>query len=241
MEKSYAETLALRTCHCDMQGEWRPGAILESMQETAGAHCAHLGIGRSVTDGLGIVWVLSRAQVDMTRVPRMGETVTVETWPTPPRHLFYPRVNAFRDGDGNPIGTASSLWVLLDVASRRIVNSDAVLAHLPDNRDLPAGMPGMARALPGEAVVDSFTPVYADFDLNGHVNNTRYLDWACNALGHGVMARARVKSFCVSYDQEIRPGVAVRGELTRRGDEFAYCGFVGEKRSFAISGRLEER
>ena len=38
MQKTYRDELLLRTCHCDMQGRWRPSAILEAMQEAAGTH-----------------------------------------------------------------------------------------------------------------------------------------------------------------------------------------------------------
>ena len=241
MEKTYAETFALRTCHCDMYGEWRPGAILESMQETAGAHCARLGIGRDVTDALGIAWVLSRSHVALERVPRIGQTVTVETWPLPSKHLFFPRANAFRDAEGRQIGAATSLWVLLDVASRRIVSSEEVLAHLPDNRDLPGGMPGNVRALAGEAETGAFAPAYSDFDVNGHVNNTRYLDWTCAALGFETMAAARVKAFSVSYDREILPGEEVQTELVRADGGFSFCGAVGGRRCFTVAGAMESR
>ena len=67
MEKSYTETFALRTGMCDMAGRWKPAAILEAMQETATTHCNRLGLSRPVTDGLGIVWVLSRSRVALRR------------------------------------------------------------------------------------------------------------------------------------------------------------------------------
>ncbi|MDO4867159.1 MAG: thioesterase [Clostridia bacterium] len=242
MEKSYSERFALRTSHCDLHGDWRPGAILEAMQETAAAHCARLGIGRDVTDGLGIAWVLSRTRVELTRVPRLGEIISVETWPLPTKHLFFPRVNAIRDAEGTQIGAANSLWVLLDLNTRRIVGSDVVLAHLPDNRDMPTGPAlGAVRLPEGEAESRLMTPPYADFDVNGHVNNTRYLDWACSALGHGTMATRRVAAFTVSYEGEILPGTDVRTELVRNGDQFAFCGFAGDRRCFAVGGTLAPR
>ena len=33
---SYMEKMVLRACNCDMGGLWRPGAVLETMQESAG-------------------------------------------------------------------------------------------------------------------------------------------------------------------------------------------------------------
>ena len=242
MEKSFTETMMLRTSQCDMRGQWRPCAILESMQETAGIHCDRLGIGRPVMDGLGIAWVLSRTRVVMKRMPRTSEVVSVTTWPLPPKHMFYPRVNAITDAAGNEIGAASSLWLLMDFSTRRAVNSEEVLRHLPVNADMPAGIPiGAARPLAGTAEVDALVPPYADFDLNGHVNNTRCLDWTLNALGHDALAEKCVQEFCVSYDREIRPGEQLRTELVRNGDAFSFCGFAEDKRCFCVSGSLADR
>ena len=44
--KSYQENILLRTCDCDVNGQWRPSAVLTTMQEMSGAHCALLGCGR---------------------------------------------------------------------------------------------------------------------------------------------------------------------------------------------------
>ena len=243
MEKSYIEYQTLRTCDCDMGGGWRPAATLTAMQETAAEHCRRLGIGRAVTDGQGVIWVLSRSRVVFSRVPKLYERVGVETWPMPQRHLYFPRVNRFTDADGVEIGGAYSLWVLLDVASRRIVGNDVVSAHLPDNADMPAGpgMPAAARPLGGDAARAAYAPVYTDFDLNGHVNNTRYLDWCCNALGAQALAARQLTAFDVCYEAEIRPGIEVRTELERDGDRFAFCGYDGEKRCFSVAGTLGER
>jgi len=93
----------------------------------------------------------------------------------------------------------------------------------------------------GEAESRLLTPPYADFDVNGHVNNTKYMDWCCNALGHEAMASRQVAAFTVSYEGEILPGTDVRTELVRSGDQFAYCGFAGERRCFAVGGTLAPR
>ncbi len=243
MNENYIETMALRTCHCDMHGDWRPGAILEAMQETATAHCDRLGLSREVTDALGVAWVLSRCHVALKRLPRRGETISVETYPQAPRHLFYPRVNVFRDGEGREIGGAGSLWVLLDLRTRRITDSEAVKSRLPDNRDRDAGprVSAAVRPLAAEPVCGEYMPAYTDFDINGHANNTRYLDWCCNALGFETMADARLVDFEISYESEILPGTRIRTELARQEDRFTFFGCAGERRCFAVAGTLRPR
>lgn len=243
MSKTYSETMELRACSCDMGGAWSPSAILAAMQETAGAHSALLGLDRNTMNSLGLAWVLSRVRVEFDRVPLMGETIRIETYPTPNRHMFYPRSHRFLDAAGNSIGRANSLWVLLDIESRRITNNAFVQSSLPDNSDLPmaTGMPAGARPLTGEATVSVSVPHFTDLDVNHHVNNTKYLDWCCNALGIEVMRELCLRCFDVSYDAEIRPGDEIRSELIRLADSFSFCGFDADKRRFGISGKLSPR
>ena len=46
MMKTYEEQIRMLTRDCDVNGQWRISAILEAMQEAAGAHSFLLGCGR---------------------------------------------------------------------------------------------------------------------------------------------------------------------------------------------------
>ena len=243
MSSVYTENLELRACHCDMCGTWKPSAILETMQETAGVHSRIFGLGREVMDAMNIAWVVSRLTVKFDRVPRINEKIVIETYPTPNRHMFYPRTHIFRDAEGAQIGCANSLWVLMDLTARKLTNSEEVLSRMPDNTGMAMlpGMPATVKPLGGEIAEGEIIPVYSELDMNRHVNNTKYLDWCANALGVDVMAENCITAFDVNYDAEILPGCVIRTELTREGDRFAFCGFDGAKRHFSVGGVLAAR
>lgn len=243
MNNLLVETIQLRAIHCDMCHTWKPSAILETMQETAGAHSESFGLDRATMDSWGLAWVLTRLKVEFTRVPVSGETITAETWPLPNRHMFYPRSHIFRDTDGNEVGRARSLWVVMDLATRRIVKGEQVAERITVNPDLgPAlGMPATVRALPGDPVIGTVIPRFTDLDANVHVNNTKYLDWCANALDMEIMREKCIVAFNVNYDAEILYGTPIRTELTMDGDSFAFLGFSEEKRHFGVSGRLAPR
>lgn len=244
MMKLYSESLEVRSCNCDMFSFWAPAATLTAMQETAGAHVALLGLDRTVMADMNLGWVVSRLKVEFTRLPRVGETLTIETWPTPNRHLFFPRSHAFRDATGAQIGCANSLWLTLDLTDRRAEKNDFVISRIPDNRDLPsaAGMPATVRPLNSAPVVGSILPGFSDLDSNGHVNNTRYMEWCMNALGLDVLRDRCLTAFDVNFDSEILPGCEIHTELTMDGDRFAFIGFdeTGH-RHFGIGGTLSNR
>ena len=243
MNEKYTDQLKLQTCQCDRYGGWLPSAILDTMQESAGRHCEILGLGKKQMDDLGLVWVLSRVKVQMNKLPQYGDIVNVETYPTACRHLFYPRANVFRDESGEEIGYANSLWLLMDKSSRKITQSTEVQKCIPDVSHLRSriGLPSTVSSLDGQVQMRTFTPRFTDFDLQQHVNNTKYLDFCCDALGHERMSQYWIHSFDVNYESEILPDEEIRTELVRSDREFVFFGYVGKQRHFAIDGQLELR
>ena len=243
MYKTYTEDIGIRTLDCDLMGTWRPSAILGCMQEVAGTHSELLGVGRNALLEKDMAWVITRMEVELDRCPHIGETVSMETYPTATRRWFFPRYYLLRDAQGNEFGRAATLWVLLNLKSRRMVQPDAVASLLPDNRDLPMplGLPAPVTEISGTVETADRVPVYTDLDTNLHVNNTRYLDWACNALGVETMTAYELGRFAVNYNQEVRAGQEVHTVLHRFGTAFSYSGFAGETRLFDVGGVLRER
>lgn len=238
---SYSETQRLRACDCDLFGRWMPSAILVTMQETAGTHSALLGLDRETMNEMGLAWILSRVKVEMKRIPRVNETIRISTYPTPQKHLFYPRIHVFMDEAGNEIGYANSLWVLMDLQTRRITKSEKVSELLPENRDMPVpvGIPATVRALQSETEKAVLFPDYTDFDINQHVNNTKYLNWCCNKIGMARLKECCIQSFDVNYNAEVLPGMQVQTELCVQNDAFTFMGYKDNSVLFGISGQLQ--
>nr|MBR4280808.1 hypothetical protein [Clostridia bacterium] len=241
MLKIYSQDFRIASYQTDLTARMKPSAILEIMQEMAGAHAELLNVGRNRLLPMNLCWVLTRVEVRMDRYPVSGESITVETFPMPNRRVFFPRYFIFRDAKGQQIGCAGSLWVVLDITNRKMGNPAQIAAFMPDNSDLiaPLGTPATVEELPGDAVTAERQPVYTDLDVNGHVNNTRYLDWCCNALGIDAMCSGIMKTFVVNYNQEILPGQEVRTVLRRDGERFSFSGFEGDVRHFDVGGTLE--
>lgn len=243
MLKTYDETFTLRTRDCDLNEKWRPSAILESMQEAAGTHSLLLGCGREELLRQNMVWVLSRSELHMDRYPSIGEEVTLHTFPTPTRICFFPRYYIFTDTHGEMIGKAGTLWLLLDLGTRRMLPPGEVGKLIPDNRDLsvPMNLPATVGNLQGEELVSEYRPVYTDLDANGHVNNTRYADWLCNTLGIDMMTAYEPERLILNYNHEVLPQHSVTLHRILRGQEYRLFGRIGDTTAFEIGGSLRER
>lgn len=243
MEEKYVEKRIVRACNCDMSGMWKPSAILETMQETAGEHVERLGMTRAYFAQRGVGWVLTRLRVEMERLPEIDEEICIETYPTAPRHLFAPRSHVFYDKKGDKIGCASGLWGVMDLTQRKLVMDGEIFDRIPRNNgmEMATGLPSSVRTLSGEGQKKRILAQYGDLDTNGHVNNTKYMEWCINALDVGVMKDWYIKAFDVNYYAEILQGSAIETNLTRAGERFSFEGYEGEKRHFGIAGTLCRR
>lgn len=243
MVKTLQETMTLRTSDCDLNGVWRLSAVMTEMQDIATRHSELMGCGREALMAENLAWVVSGCRIDMDRYPRIGESLSVETFHMPARHRFFPRFFVFTGADGRPVGRASTLWLLMDLETRRSVPGTQVAERMPDNRDLTAPLPwpGGVSRMEGEPEHLACVPRYADLDTNGHVNNTRYADWLCNALGTARMKAGQIETLTLQYRAEIREDQPLDLQTVVKGETFRFSVCRGDQVFFEAEGRLSPR
>ncbi|HEX7502146.1 MAG TPA: acyl-ACP thioesterase domain-containing protein [Acidobacteriota bacterium] len=180
---AYNETFKLPATAGDDSELARLLELLDAMQEAAGRHAATLGVGVRDLHAKGLTWVLARMHVQITNVPAAGETVHIATWPSGRHRLFAVREFKLSAAAGGEVLRATSAWALMNMETRRPSRLDP---HLPVFTHHLERM-----------VADDFVPlppveqtgcqarfraVAADIDINDHVNNTVYLEWALRSV-----------------------------------------------------------
>ena len=121
MEPIYSKEFTLSHIHVDRFGYAKPSVLLYFVQEAAGEHCALLAVDREHLSHKHLFWAVTRSKVQVTRLPRLGETVTVKTWPMPTTRVAYPRSVVAYDAKGEELFRSISLWVLMDDRSRAMI------------------------------------------------------------------------------------------------------------------------
>lgn len=225
MNKTHTESFTVRATDCDRYRRMRLDALFIAMQEGGERHALSLGAGYDEMMNRGLFFALARIHVSTLRAPRCGETVVHTTWPGEMNRFFCPRYHVFTLQDGTPLAAAGALWVMLDARQRRIVRPQTADLHFPDNSDLPApvDLPMRLPALRGDAIqAFSRTPAYSDFDINGHVNNTKYIAWLCDALGNAAFDGAYIGDLVAGYEKEIRLEAPLSVKLVRQGEAFSF-------------------
>lgn len=237
----YETAITLRAHEADFCGFWRPSAIHLAMQEAAEAHACRLGAGWEALRAKKLAWVLAKSCVEMDSYPRFGQTVRLRTWPGKTRHQIFPRYFEFETDSGEPLGRAATAWALLDTETRRMAAGAGLEIETNDTRPAPLGMPRAPRALDAPAQQSVRRVAYEDLDINGHMNNTRYVDWLCDALPCGLFARAALRTLTVAYESETLAGEAVTLSLSQKEDAFFLVGEADGRTCFSAGGRFAPR
>lgn len=191
-------------------------SICNYLQEAASNHARALGVSVEQLEESNTTWVLARLRVEMDRYPRWRNEVRVETWPSGTERLFATRDFLVSDEGGLILGRATSAWLLIDRRRRRPVRlpADIVGLNLPDRPrvfdDGDVAIP-VVESGESEAGVDvrKIRARYGDMDVNGHVNNVCYIEWAMEPVRKDVLESGQVARMDVQFKGEAVFGDAV--------------------------------
>ena len=206
MQPIYQKEFTIEDSHVDCYGRLKPSTILYFAQEIAGLHCVQLAVDYETLEKKRLFWAVTRHKVQITRMPTRGETIRIETWPMPTTRVAYPRSMVAYDAQGNECFRSISLWVLMDLDTRNMIlpgksgiSVDGTLRGL----ELASPLGLAAKPLGSRR---SRTVCFTDLDRNGHMNNTKYLDWTADLLPSPFHAGSILKEMTVCYFTEAREG-----------------------------------
>ena len=219
MESIYRQTFYIDDQAVDCTGRLKQSMLLYYLQEVAGSHFRLLEDPAAPIAQKNLFWAVSRHRFLIHRLPRLGETVTVETWPMPTSRVAYPRAMAIYDEAGALLAQAVSLWVLMDKESRAMV--------LPGKSGVSVEgiLRGTEPELPKNLIPKALTQTarrqvtYSLLDQNGHMNNTRYLDWVCDLLPSAFHREHTPSEIILCYLSEALEGqqICLQWELSESG------------------------
>ena len=202
MEPLYVQNYEVTDIAVNRYGRMKTSMILFLAQEVAGRHCDLLSVDYDTLAARQMFWAISRHRVQITRLPVRGETLRIETWPMPTTRVAFPRSVVAYDAEGNECFRSISLWVLMDLQKRSMIlpgksGIDVVGTLRGTELDSPGGL--AAKPLQN---CRSRTVCFTDLDRNGHMNNTKYMDWIDDLLPSVFHEKHSVEEFTVCYLSE---------------------------------------
>ena len=206
MDFVYTTHFPVTTVHVDCFGRCKPSSFLRFTQDAAEEHCLLLGTDWDSMASKRYFWAVIRQRIQITQYPKAGEIVTVKTWPMPTTRVAYPRAAEGFNEAGESLFKVISLWVIVDMDTRAMVlpgKSGVDVAGTVLGTELKA--PG---GLPAGAFTNSVfrTVSYSDLDVNGHMNNTQYLNWVDDLLIGAYHRDHPAREFTICYLSEALEG-----------------------------------
>lgn len=196
----------VRYSETDMDARLSVTGLMNYFQDCSTFHSEDSGVGISYLDHEGKVWLLSSWQIVIYRRPRLGEEITVKTWPYEAKGIFGMRNFTLHGGADELLAAADSCWFLVDVSTGKPVRvrTEDVAAYGEEEPRFPMVQASRKIALPENMEEKKRIPVMKhQLDTNRHVNNAQYVDMAMEVLPEGTLIsqiRAEYKKAAVLGD-----------------------------------------
>lgn len=205
---TFKRTFTITGSDVDSADRARVDAIAVMLQESAAHHADAWGMSIPALMEQGRTWVLARLAMELDGPrPAWKDDVEVETWSAGFRGRIAEREFLVRKkNSGEIVARASSVWFVIDLGSRRPVRLTEYEGRDEPEPDKSSGVKVEGKIeLPASAGIETPLAVRAsDLDLNGHVNNVRYLQWLYEAVPKDILQDRRLCRLEIHYLGETR-------------------------------------
>ena len=150
-----------------------------------------------------LMWIISEFCMEFDgQMPFWGDTVTVELWmsgkPSIKVHVDYRLSHA-----GKVFCSGDSVWAILEIESRKPVNSSEVLSEIQPTMEAVLGSHHHhLDKLCNERYSICHRINLSDTDFNSHVTNTTYMKVAVNAMPAGYIGNHRLAAMNMRFLHE---------------------------------------
>ena len=236
----YKEKVFVTSNDVDNHLNLKVSSIFKFMQMVSTNHSEKLHIGQKDTIDVGKCWVIVRFQVVIYNYPKLNDEIIVATHPGEANKFLFPRYYQIYSKKGELLIAGSALWVLIDMNSRR------VLINPFGDRKFPIESSKDDIALPNKVEKVEYKKFedrkvrYNDIDMNGHLNNVKYIEYIVDTKNKEFYDDNQIKSILINYDKEIKEGETI--SISTYGDhDFYVKGEVGNSVNFTSFVEVEKR
>ena len=206
----YSKKFVVSNNDVDKRFQLKIPAIFRYFQDLALLATIDLGVDSISLSKKNIDWVITRMMVDIKRLPKCDEEITVTTYPGKDMAMLYPRYFFISDAKGEVIIRCSSIWALIDNTSRKVIVDRDVISKLPpENHEDQLPLPEKVVVPEDSDFIEKRTIHYSDLDFNSHMNNVRYVELLMDVHDSNFYDNHRVSKIVLNYMREIKEKEAV--------------------------------
>ena len=217
--------------HVDKNKTLRLSNLFLMFQEIAQEHAELLDIGKDKVFNNGRKWIITRYKTKIIRMPKFGEQVTLYTYPGKNNPFFFYRHFYLKDEKGNIIAISSSVWAILDEKTNKIIVNPFGKNLLEESTDFELDIPNKIEEDASNKIKEHKLE-YSDIDINGHLNNTRYIELIQNLHNSDFYKDNEIDSIILNYFSEIKEDETVSLYLDKNDKKEIIKGAVNSRDCF---------
>ena len=218
MAKTFEYSMKIPFDMSDVNGYIKiPQLILLSLQ-VSGMQSIELGMSDMyILENYNLVWIITDYNMKIERLPVFDEKITIETYAKSHNRLFCYRAFNIKDEAGNTIIEMVATFVLMDRDTRKV---HPVMSEITDAFDSELSKTMLRgprfKELEG-GVEQEYRVRFYDLDMNGHVNNSKYLDWVFEVMGADFLTHHVPKKVYLKYVKEVLAGGLITSQYEQEG------------------------
>ena len=189
---------------CAPNGFLKYTDLCNVLQLTAAAHSEIGGVSFTDMQEFDQSWVLSRMRVEINKLPKSGDIVTVKTWIHSLANSRSIRALEMYV-NGEKIVGSETFWVVFNTKKRRPEALVLPFEHFelyPEKRATLKSFSKINFNHEKEIVFEKKV-FLSDLDIVNHVNNVKYLEWCLDLIDPKIILNQKVESFEMNFLKEL--------------------------------------
>jgi medium-chain acyl-[acyl-carrier-protein] hydrolase len=189
---------------CYPNGYLKYTDLCNILQLTAGTHAELGGISFSDMQQFNQAWVLSRMRLEIKRLPKWRDVVTVKTWINSLENSRSIRCLELYLGDEKIVG-CETFWAVFNTNSRRPENLALPNEHFEKYPEMKAVITNLSKIAIEEEreFLHEKNVVLSDLDIVNHANSVKYLEWCLDCADYELITNQKIESFEMNYLKEV--------------------------------------
>ena len=220
---------------CYPNGYLKYTDLCNILQLTASVHSELGGLSFSDMQKHQQAWVLSRMRVEIKRLPKWRETVTVKTWINSLENSRSIRCLEMFIGEEKIVG-CETFWAVFNTQTRRPESLAVAHDHFekyPNDKATEIQFSKIDTDI-DKAFVTEKRVLLSDLDIVNHANSVKYLEWCLDYAEPKLLLNQRLQSFEMNYLKEVSLGGTIAIEKSNLDNPMTFTVNVNNKICFAL-------
>lgn len=234
------ETKQIEICDVDYMGQYQLCHLLNRFAEIATINAKEIGLwNEAMMNQYG--WVVAKQAIHLDEPIYHKDIIELSTIVANGSFVAFPRYYFIKKNE-KMIGHCSSIWTLIDIEKRRIVSPKRIGIEVPKvEHNYKLEPPHDIQIDQPFSFVTTRKVLYSDVDINQHMNNTRYIQWAMDVIDLKIHQDYFVSDLNIQYKKEIRPLEDVSLYLASENERYVVEGRIDNNVYFVVEIQFTKR